>query len=82
MKNVKRPKYFSYELVTMVKEKVDKFNSVSECAKHYKVDEELLEVILKNPAILSYDMYKLIGVILDKTIKELTELEEMTVNYQ
>lgn len=82
MKYVKRPKYFSYELVTMVKEKVDKFNSVDECAKHYKVDEKLLKVILKNPAILSYDMYKLISVMLDKTIKELTELEDMTINYQ
>lgn len=80
-RDIKRPKYFSYELVTMVKEKVNKFNSIKECAEHYKVDEELLKVVLKNPLVLSYDMYKLISVILNKTIKELTELEDMTVNY-
>lgn len=66
----------------MVKEKVDKFNSTKECAEHYNVNEELLKVVLRNPLVLSYDMYKLISVILNKTIKELTELEDMTVNYQ
>ncbi|AYE35328.1 hypothetical protein [Clostridium septicum] len=75
----KRVKYTSYELVREVKKIVDKYNNVEECAKHYKVSEELIKNILKNSRILTFEMYKVISLMLNKSIKELTEIENVSL---
>lgn len=75
----KRVKYTSYELVNEVKKIVDKYTNVKECAEHYKISEELIQSILKKPRILTLEMYKVISLMLNKSIKELTEIENISL---
>lgn len=75
----KRLKYTSYELVNSVRDVMHEYTSIKDFAKNYDVDEEIIIKILKNPSVLSYDMYKAISIILNKSIKELTEIEDVSL---
>lgn len=74
-----RVKYTSYELVKEVKKIVDKYSGVKDCAEHYEISEELIRNILKNPRILTFEMYKVISLMLNKSIKELTKIENVSL---
>lgn len=68
-------KYTSYELVNMVKNEIKKYEDLNKFAYLNDIDVNLLKQILMYPKILSFDMYKIIGKIVNKSIKELTEIE-------
>lgn len=69
------PEYTSYEISYLLNEKLSKFHDIDELCKHYDVDKEVLQVILRGPKLLSLEMYKVASKILEKPIEELTEIK-------
>lgn len=65
---------YSRELIKYVRNIVNTYASIEECAKDFEVDEDILKDLLGNPLILSYDMYNIISVVLGKSIFELLNL--------
>lgn len=65
---------YSRELIKYVRNIVNTYASIKECAKDFEVDEDILKDLLGNPLILSYDMYNIISVVLGKSIFELLNL--------
>lgn len=71
-------KYTSCELIKMIieKENINVLDNkdINRVVKKYELNEEKFRVLLSFPNILSYEMYKMISKILNKSIKELTEI--------
>lgn len=65
---------YSRELIKYVRNIVDTYASIEECAQDFGVDADVLKDLLGNPLILSYDMYNIISVVLGKSITELLNL--------
>ena len=71
-------KYTSCELIKMIieKENINVLDNkdINRVVKKYELNEERFRTLLNFPNILSYEMYKMISKILNKSIKELTEI--------
>ncbi|WP_283672365.1 hypothetical protein [Clostridium perfringens] len=81
-------KYTSSELINKVIEKENisttKDEDIDRVVEKYELNKEEFKKLLKFPNILSYEMYKIIGKILNKSIKELTEIKtvDLKVDYR
>ncbi|EPB8146018.1 hypothetical protein [Clostridium perfringens] len=81
-------KYTSNELINKVIEKeninVIKDEDINRVVEKYELNKEQFKKLLNFPNILSYEMYQIISKILNKSIKELTEIKtiELKVDYR
>lgn len=83
MKTIKS-KILKYTSVELINELIKKENlntneeeKIKRVANKYNLNEELFIELLKFPKVLSYEMYEILSRVLGKSIRELTEIEDV-----